>query len=177
MRIPLGDVSPSSSAVQAIANAIYQQEGPVQNNNPGNLVYVGQAGATGADSRGFAIFPTLQAGQQAEQAQIALDINRGSCATGSPLSTLTDLIDCLTPPSDPANNTPAYINAVAAATGIDPGTVLLSYTGGSTGDITAVDGSDGSPSTGSAGIDLTDPVTLALMAGAGLLAWFVFARS
>lgn len=112
------------AVADTIASAIYRQEGAVQNNNPGNLMYAGQPGATGADSRGFAKFSTLQQGQAAEVNQINLDITRGTCATGAPVVNLSDLISCLSPPSQ--NDTPSYINNVSAWTGIDPNVSLQS---------------------------------------------------
>ena len=181
MRLPrrsLGAVSPSSQTIQQIASAIYTQEGPVQNNNPGNLVYAGQPGATGADSRGFAIFSSLAAGQAAEQNQIALDINRGSCATGAPVATLSDLINCLTPPSlNPAVASGTYTSNVSQATGIDPNAPLSTLADGS---ITPSDLSGSTlptVDTSSLGIDLTDPTTqIVMLAGAGLLIWALFRR-
>jgi len=107
-----------------IASAIYRQEGAVQNNNPGNLMYAGQPGAIGEDSRGFAIFDTLASGQTAEVSQVNLDITRGTCATGAPVVNLSDLITCLSPPSQ--NDTATYISNVSAWTGIDPSANLAS---------------------------------------------------
>lgn len=50
---------------------------PQRNNNPGNLMYAGQAGAIGQDEAGFAIFETVEAGWRALERQIELDANRG----------------------------------------------------------------------------------------------------
>lgn len=173
-RSSLGLVSPSSPSVLALVNAIAVQEGPVQNNNPGNLLYAGQAGATGADYRGFAIFSTLQAGQQAEASQIALNANRGTCATGAATTTLAEELACLTPPNQ--NDTSSYIAAVSAATGIDPNAPLQDVLGGgngvSNGDMALVGQSDSAVTS----VDLTDPTTLLLLAGAGVLAWWAFTR-
>ena len=161
MRLPsLGIVSPSSPIVQQLAAAINRQEGATKNNNPGNLVYVGQPGAIGADSRGFAIFPTLAAGQAAEANQISLDINRGSCASGAPLATLTDLINCWS-----TTDQAAYVANVSQWTGIDPNTVLNSVGAGAV-----------SVDEASSGINLTDPATLALIGGLGLLAFLALRR-
>lgn len=46
------------------------------NNNPGNLLFMGQPGATKGRG-GFARFSSVEAGFQAEQNQIALDASRG----------------------------------------------------------------------------------------------------
>ena len=74
-RPSLGLVSPSSPSVLALVNAIAAQEGPVRNNNPGNL-RAGN-GATGVDSRGIAIFPDLATGEAALERQVDLNIGRG----------------------------------------------------------------------------------------------------
>ena len=50
---------------------------PQRNNNPGNLVFVGQHEATGKDEHGFAVFPTPEAGFRALAGQIKLDQSRG----------------------------------------------------------------------------------------------------
>lgn len=184
-RSSLGTVSATSPSVQALVNAIAQQEGPVQGNNPGNLLYVGQPGATGADSRGFAIFSSLQSGQQAEANQIALDVNRGTCATGSPVSTLNDLIaGCLTPASlNP--NVSSYVQAVSAQTGIDPNAALsvALQTGVSSAFQPLAAGSGGSADISGdnvasdlSGIDFSDPTTLVLVALLGGVAWLAFRR-
>jgi hypothetical protein len=46
-----------------------------RNNNPGNLKYAGQPGATGQDSRGFAIFGSLQDGWDALTRQLQKYVN------------------------------------------------------------------------------------------------------
>lgn len=51
-----------------------------RNNNPGNLRYAGQPGAT-KDKHGFAVFATAQDGAQALYEQILRDANRGLSAT------------------------------------------------------------------------------------------------
>jgi len=147
--------SASASTVAAIAAAIQTHEGyypgsvAYSNNNPGNLVYVGQAGAS-PGAGGFARFPSYQAGYQALTDQISLDISRGSDATGKPISTLSDLISSWAPPSDPRNDTGAYIAAVSAQTGIDPNAPLSSASGVPVFSVT-VTGDGGDSSTNSAG--------------------------
>lgn len=112
--------------ISTLASAMFEVEGTnpnlAGNNNPGNLVYAGQAGAT-QGAGGFAAFPTLAAGESAAEAQINLDITRGSCANGAPINTLADLINCWSPANAAGNSlasTNNYINTVAQATGIDP---------------------------------------------------------
>ena len=64
------------------ANAIFHFEGGnkgdlnVRNNNPGNLKYSGQTGATGADSRGFAVFSSFDAGLAALVADLQAKVNK-----------------------------------------------------------------------------------------------------
>lgn len=76
-----------ASPLDAVALAIQGHEGwapgsvSFRNNNPGNLKYAGQAGATGADANGFAVFPTYDAGFQALKNQLALDASRNPAWT------------------------------------------------------------------------------------------------
>jgi hypothetical protein len=118
-------------AVNAIAQAIQTQEGyypgslAYTNNNPGNLVYAGQAGAS-PGAGGFASFSSYTAGYQALLNQINLDATRGTDVNGNPTTTVAQLIGSWAPASDPANNTPAYVSSVAAQTGFDPSASLFS---------------------------------------------------
>lgn len=114
-------------AVEPIAAAIERMEGfypgslAWRNNNPGNLVFVGQPGAR-AGAGGFAAFDSVELGRQALKNQIQLDIDRGRDAAGRPVVTLADLIASWAPPSE--NDTAQYIRNVAAWTGISPDAVL-----------------------------------------------------
>ncbi len=127
-----GSIAPE--AVNAIAAAIQNQEGyypgsrSYRNNNPGNLVYVGQAGAT-SDPDGFAVWPTYAAGLQGEKNQIVLDATRGADVNGNPIYTLADLITSWAPPGK--NDTAGYLAAVSAQTGYDPSAPLSSLGSGS----------------------------------------------
>jgi len=124
-----GSIAPS--AVDAIAGAIQNEEGyypgspAYTNNNPGNLVYVGQSGAT-LGSGGFAHFQTYDQGLAALKSQILLDATRGTDAKGMPVNTVSDLISSWAPASDPRNNTAAYIASVSSQTGFDPNAPLSS---------------------------------------------------
>jgi hypothetical protein len=158
------------AVADTIASAIYRQEGAVQNNNPGNLLYAGQPGATGKDSRGFAIFSTLQAGQTAEVNQINLDITRGTCATGAPVVNLSDLISCLSPPNE--NDTATYVANVSTWTGIDPNASLQSMAIGGTNIVSL-------PTDLSSGVDVSDDTstpdyTWALVGAGALALWWAF---
>jgi hypothetical protein len=109
-----------SSALSALAAAIKTQEGwypgslSFRNNNPGNLRYVGQAGAVPGEG-GFAKFPSEAAGDAALQNQIVLDASRGTDAAGRPVVTVADLIESWAPSSE--NDTGAYISSVVTQTG------------------------------------------------------------
>jgi hypothetical protein len=124
-----GSISPA--AVNALSSAIQNQEGyypgslAYQNNNPGNLVYAGQPGAT-RGAGGFAAFDSYSAGLSALQNQITLDATRGTDVSGNPTTTISELLSSWAPSSDPRNNTPAYIASVASQTGYDPNAPLSS---------------------------------------------------
>lgn len=80
------------------------------NNNPGNLKYAKQAGATGADEKGFAKFPDYKTGLDALNKQIQLDASRGL--------TIQQFADKYAPASD-HNDPKGYAARLAAATGHD----------------------------------------------------------
>lgn len=108
------------ATIQDLANAISKMEGwsvpnslAQRNNNPGNLRYVGQSGAT-IGQGGFAAFPTPDAGMQALIDQINLDASRGA--------TLSSFINKFAPPSE--NNTTDYLSYVSSQTGVDSSMTL-----------------------------------------------------
>jgi hypothetical protein len=127
-----GSIAPE--AVNSISAAIQEHEGyysgsrSYRNNNPGNLRYVGQLGAS-SDPDGFAVFGSYAAGLQALKNQITLDATRGSDAAGRPVATVGDLITSWAPPSE--NDTGSYVAAVSAQTGYDPSAPLSSLGSGS----------------------------------------------
>ena len=84
-----------------------------RNNNPGNLRFAGQPGATQGEG-GFARFNTPEAGYAALQAQISLDSSRGL--------TLGSFINKYAPPSE--NNTSQYIQQATSALGVSASTPL-----------------------------------------------------
>lgn len=83
------------------------------NNNPGNLRYVGQKGASEGEG-GFARFSSPEAGYEALKAQIALDTSRGH--------TLSSFLNKYAPSIE--NNTSLYVKQIAQWTGYDPNTKL-----------------------------------------------------
>ena len=176
----MGTLGQSSDLVSAMASAIAQMEGynPAYagNNNPGNLVFIGQSGAT-KGAGGFAAFPTLAAGQAALANQIQYQINQGQ--------TLTQFFNQYAPGgtvnADGGVQTSAatqnYINVVSNQLGIDPNVPLNqvamgSYSGGSSSTDTAsiADSSQGD-NTDDGSTDYSSTVALVGVAalGVGLL--------
>ena len=122
-----------TTTIQDLANAMFEVEGSnlATNNNPVNLIYVGQTGATqGVD--GIAAFASLQDGINAAINQIQLDLSRGTDAAGNPTTTLAQLISSWSPPTAAGNSvasTNNYISTVSTSTGIDPNADLASQLG------------------------------------------------
>lgn len=116
----------SPAVVGTIASTIQSQEGyfpgsvAYRNNNPGNLLFVGQAGATLGD-RGFARFSSYDAGFDALQNQIQLYAGRGL--------TIDQMMGIYAPASD-GNNPAAYARRIAAALGVGVDTPLSALAGG-----------------------------------------------
>lgn len=109
------------SALQTIAATIQRVEGyypgtpAYLNNNPGNLAYVGQAGAV-LGVGGFARFPSYQDGLNALYGQIQLYADRGM--------SISDMMRTYAPASVPGNNPDAYAAQVAGALGVSPDVAL-----------------------------------------------------
>ena len=173
----------ASSLVTSIANAISNMEGftsgasgpAVRNNNPGNLMYAGQAGAIGADAQGFAIFPSVAAGTQALDNQVQANINRGLTLQqffcgGNGYGGYA--------PDAGGNNCNNYANYVAGQTGISASTPLTSVDTSLTGDSSSVDLStvDLGDDTGLFGLDSN--TTMLLGVGiAAIAATFLLTRA
>jgi hypothetical protein len=157
------------AAVTSIAAAIKNQEGyapgtlAYTNNNPGNLVFAGQAGAT-PGAGGFAAFATPAAGDQALDNQINLDATRGTDVNGNPTTTIAELIASWAPASDPRNNTTAYIASVTAFTGYGADDSLLSLGAAAADD-------SGDTTDASAGSTSTAVIVSAVV---GLVLWRIF---
>lgn len=133
-----------------------------QNNNPGNLMYAGQAGASPGGAAGFAKFSSYDAGYAALQNQIQIQINSGQ--------NLTQFFNQYAPgntknaagaPQTPAA-TQAYINNMSSQLGVDPSTPLKSVQGSYSGpgsiDLTATSTPPSSTPTDSTS-DYTDDLT------------------
>lgn len=85
-----------------------------RHNNPGNLVFAGQRGATKGETAAghtFAKFQSTEEGVAALYRQLQLYQKRG-------IDTLTEIMGVYAP--EGANNTGAYINALSKTTGLDP---------------------------------------------------------
>lgn len=86
----------------------------IRNNNPGNIRYGAFAkslGATGQDGAGFAVFPTMAAGEKASQDLLGSYIAHGN-------NTIRKIVSRWAPSNE--NDTSAYINSVSRTTGISP---------------------------------------------------------
>ena len=109
---------------QTVAGTTYPNgSNSYRDNNPGNLMYAGQSGAT-QGAGGFAVFPTYDAGLNALYNQINL-YSTGACGAcgGQPL-TIQQMADIYAPASQPGNDPVAYANNMAAALGVSPNTPL-----------------------------------------------------
>jgi hypothetical protein len=131
-RIPSGQnanpaVKKSATPVRQTDYGTYVKQGGTvswRNNNPGNIkggTWAKSHGATGTDSNGFAIFPTEQAGQAAEEA-----LWRGNYGS----MTLADAAKRWS--YDPKKTTQKelddYINGLAAGAGADRNTLVKDLT-------------------------------------------------
>lgn len=145
------------------AQAIAQVEGfntsgsrSARNHNPGDLKYAGQAGATGKDSGGFAVFPDDSTGWQALYNQLQAYVNEYPDYSISQIMAHY-LGQGSTPTVDAQGNAISYANTVASAIGVPVTTTLAQLAGGTDSSAPAVEdassgnsgGGDGwNPSTG-----------------------------
>ena len=177
MIIRVRGMGQSNSGYSGVANIIQTIEGwfpgsvSQSNNNPGNLVYAGQPGATGASSSGFAVFPTVQAGYQALLNQINLDASRGL--------TIAQFAAKYAPAQD-GNDPTSYAAQLAAATGLSVNDPLSAANLGTVAAVPASgDGTDLSSITDSLSDDSDDSdnslLYLALALGAGAVALYALA--
>lgn len=117
------------SAIQTMAGAIKDFEGwypgsrSYRNNNPGNLKYAGQLGATGADDTGHAIFSSYDAGWNALVRQLQLAFYGGSF-----VYSLTDTLYSFFSKYAEGNSR-QYAQFVAGKLGVSPDTKLQTLGG------------------------------------------------
>lgn len=90
-------------------HGVIDRSGNSVQNNPGNLRFAGQAGAT-LGANGFAAFPTLAAGIQAANKQLDLYAQRG-------INTISKIVSKWAPVSE--NDTASYIADLEKKLGID----------------------------------------------------------
>lgn len=164
--------------ISTLTQAIITQEGTCptpatcQRNNPGNLMYAGQPGASGTPGS-LATFDTYEDGYNALVNQLNLYAN-GTCGAcnGQP-QTISGTFSIYAPAGSGGNNPTLYASNVANALGVDPSTPLASVLAGSGGSFT-------SPPMTTAGFDLSsfvpdfssiDPTTL--IAGALILVFAI----
>ena len=156
-------------AAGTIASTIQKVEGyypgtlAYTNNNPGNLIFVGQAGAS-PGAGGFASFPTYDAGYQALLNQIQNYANRGL--------TIDQMMNIYAPALDskgnPTGNNPTlYANTIANSLGVSTSTTVADALSGA-----SLDDSTGDFATGSDFEDLfsSDTAPDPMMVGAAVLA-------
>ena len=97
----------------------------IRNNNPGNIEFYNQPGAS-LESKGgrFASFSTPEQGINAMSKQLDLYFTGKSQNVTKPINTVQDIISTWAPPKNKKgqveNNTPAYIASVAKAMGVSP---------------------------------------------------------
>jgi hypothetical protein len=172
------------------ASAIAQFEGfntagsrPARNNNPGDLMYAGQPGATGKDSGGFAIFPDAPTGWQALYNQLNAYVNE--FPTFSILQIMAHYLGQSVPTTDSQGNAFTYANFVAQALGVDPSTTLEALAAGVASAVSSAAAAvtsaaydpdagsdDGSPP--APAVPPPDPgQILGLVVGAGVIFWFI----
>lgn len=169
----------TDSAARALAGKIQKLEGwfpgslSYRQNNPGNLVYIGQAGAVMGE-RGKAKFASYAAGEAELVRQVKLDASRGL--------TVEQFIYKYAPPFE--NDTEKYIRDLEQEMGISRGQTLDSI-GGVANDggiftipifgATATAGATGASTgdyTGNEGLDRFDPTAVVLIGGLALAAYW-----
>ena len=168
MRIGLGaNVTPTPS-MQMLAQLIQQEEGyapgttSYADNNPGNLVYAGQPGATQGPG-GFAVFDSYQDGLQALYNQLNLYATGACQACNGQPQTIASMTAIYAPAGQGNNNPAAYASFLASGMGVDSDTSLSDIFDGSV---------DASTSPEPMGIDVTDPTTI-IVAGLAAVALLV----
>jgi hypothetical protein len=136
--------------LQAVAEAIARMEGfyvagslAQRNNNPGNLMYAGQAGAVPAPATfgTFAKFSTVELGWQALYRQIQLDARRGL--------TLQQFFQKYAPAGHGGNDPAGYAQFVAARVGAKVSDPLASVIAGTPAPMTGGGGSTAIAAAGS----------------------------
>jgi len=126
MLVGFGDISTVANTIQTI-EGWFPGSLSYRNNNPGNLTFANQAGATPVQvcnpmCHTFASFDSYASGYAALENQISLDASRGE--------SIQDFINKYAPASD-NNNPTSYAAQIAAATGLSVNDPLSSALSGS----------------------------------------------
>lgn len=116
VRIPQTPATPGSASVNPAALSVV-------NNNPWNIRYAKQQGATPGAGDNFAHFATPQAGVEQASRQLMLYYTGQSKNVDYPLRTLSEIINKASPAKD-RNNTPAMIRDASHELNIDPNAPL-----------------------------------------------------
>jgi len=160
----------------SVVNGVSYPNGSIayQNNNPGNLVYAGQPGASPGGAGGFAVFDSYADGQQALYNQLNL-YAQGTCGqcNGQP-QTLESVMNIYAPAGQAGNNPTAYANTLANSLGVDPSDSLSSiFAGTATSPSASATGDDSGSSDSSSVLDLASvdwvTVGIALAAVVGVM--------
>jgi hypothetical protein len=156
----LGATVTVTPQLATLASAIQTQEGyypgsvAFTNNNPGNLVFAGQPGAT-AGANGFAVFDSYQDGLNALYNQLNLYATGACGACGGQPLTISQMANIYAPAGQGSNDPSLYATNMAAALGVSPDTLLSSALSGSGSGSPATTGDDDSIDI--AGLSLTQP--------------------
>lgn len=111
-------VSTMAEAIQAWESGGNTNALSYRNNNPGNLKFASQPGATGIDSQGHAIFDTFESGWNALIRQLEAAFNNTSHVYNANM-TLYEFFDRYA-----EANSEAYAETVAARLGVSPDSTL-----------------------------------------------------
>lgn len=176
----VSNVTPTP-AMQTLAQAIQTQEGyypgsiAYTDNNPGNLMYAGQPGAT-AGPGGFAVFDSYADGQQALYNQLNLYAT-GTCGAcgGQPL-TIEQMTAIYAPATQPGNDPAVYATNLANAVGASPSSSLSDVFAGTASSSDSDSGSGSGVDLSSLGLGTVDPMTLALYAVLGVGVLYVLTK-
>lgn len=120
------------------ANVIAQVEGynspgsrPARDHNPGDLKYVGQAGAVGRDAGGFAVFPDDVTGWQALYRQLTKFVT--DFPNFSILDIMAHYLGQVSPMVNEQGDAFSYASKVATALGVETSTTLGELAAGAPG--------------------------------------------
>lgn len=178
-RTGLQGLGQTNSGAAAIAATIQTVEGyypgtiAYTNNNPGNLMYVGQSGATQGPG-GYAVFPSYDAGYQALLNQIQSYADQGL--------TIDQMMNLYAPAPSAScttacagNNPSAYANQIASSLGVSTNTTVADAIGGGGGtdSLVAAVGTDTTGDDGDGTILGLDPTTAVLVGAAAIIGLYL----